>query len=84
LPAHTAKPYNRIDVKPPSQDGTFAVVTADEAVNIRLCADSDCMDIGELLNGARVRVYECQNGWSRIGKSAWVNSRYLSVRCAIQ
>lgn len=66
---------------PTSTSAEKARVIAFEAVNIREGPSEHENDIGDLLSGKVVNVFECQNGWARIGVNKWVKAKYLEPAC---
>jgi hypothetical protein len=66
---------------PTKVDADEAKVIAFEAVNIREGPSEHENDIGDLLSGKVVNVFECQNGWARIGINKWVKAKYLEPAC---
>jgi hypothetical protein len=51
-------------------------------LNIREGATEHSASTGKYLYfGKSVVILECKNGWVRIDKKQWVNSKFLSTEC---
>lgn len=61
----------------PFTPGTEYTVDVGSWLNIRENPDSDSKKLGELYDGAKVIVYEINNGWGRIGANMWVYMEFL-------
>ena len=60
-----------------SDKGTEYTVCVGSWLNIREEPDSDSKKLGELYDGAKVIVYEIDDGWGRIGPNMWVYMEFL-------
>lgn len=65
--------------------GTFpapllAIVVADDFLNVRSCPSKiKCpLPLGWLARGEQIEVFECSDGWAKIGAEAWVFANYLA------
>lgn len=68
-----------IPAEPPvsSNQGTVYTVCVGSWLNIRTEPTSESTKIGELYDGAKVIVYETEDGWARIGDNMWVFADFL-------
>lgn len=66
-------------VQPPvsNNQGTVYTVCVGSWLNIRTEPTSESTKIGELYDGAKVIVYEQEDGWARIGDNMWVFADFL-------
>jgi len=66
-------------IQPPvsSNQGTVYTVCVGSWLNIRTEPTSESTKIGELYDGAKVIVYEQEDGWARIGDNMWVFADFL-------
>lgn len=60
-----------------SNQGTVYTVCVGSWLNIRTEPTSESTKIGELYDGAKVIVYEQEDGWARIGDNMWVFADFL-------
>ena len=60
-----------------SDKGTEYTVCVGSWLNIREEPDSDSKKLGELYDGAKVIVYEIDDGWGKIGPNMWVYMDFL-------
>jgi hypothetical protein len=79
LPVPTDENTGNQPVDIEGQIPILATVTADDYLNVRSCPSKVLCPIalGWLGRGEKVAVYECSEGWARIGANAWVFSTYL-------
>lgn len=66
-------------VQPPvsSNQGTVYTVRVGSWLNIREEPNSESRKLGELYDGAKVLVFEIDDGWARIGDNMWVFADFL-------
>lgn len=63
----------------PSTDIKNGVVNVRTSLNVRRGPGTGYSYVRSLYNGAKVTIYETQNGWYRIGNREWVIDDYIRV-----